>query len=144
MAQKDTNNTTAKRAALGVGALAAAAAAAAAGYYFYASEDAPKNRRIAAKWARDMKNDIAKQAKKVKDLDRTQMMALIDGAAAAYKTARDIDPKELSRARKELRDNWQDLIAELRGKGGTTTVRAAKTTRAKSSTKSRAKKSRKK
>jgi len=120
------NQQNAKRVGIAASALAAAAAAAAAGYYFYGSDDAPKNRRIAAKWANDMKNEVVRQAKKAKDIDRKQMLALIDGAAAAYETARHVDPAELSRARKELRDNWQSLVGELRGRAGGAKKRATK------------------
>jgi len=97
-----------------MGALAAAAAAGvAAGYYFYAGKGAKKNRRIAAKWASDMKRDIVIQAKKVRDLDRAQMLALIDAAATTYETVRAVDRKEIARAAKELKNNWQDLAGEL-------------------------------
>ena len=112
MAQK---KLTGKQMGVAAGLTAAAAAAAAAGYYFYASENAAKNRKIAAKWATDMKKEVVTQAKKAKDLNRAQMLKIIDRAAAAYETARAVDPREIARATKELRDNWQDLISSKAG-----------------------------
>jgi len=97
---------------VGAGATAIAAAALAAGYYFYASKDAKSNRRIAAKWAKDLKNEVIKEAKKAKDLNRAEMLAIVDRAVAAYETARSINPKELKSAARELKNNWQKIAGE--------------------------------
>lgn len=131
----------AKQVGIGAGVAAAAAAAAAAGYYFYASEEASKHRRIASKWAADFKRSVMAQARKVGDLDRAQMLAIIDKAASAYETARSVDPRELERATKELRANWQELVSEMhsRVRGA---ARSARTT-AKRGTKKAAKRAKK-
>lgn len=94
------------------GVLAVAAAGVAAGYYFYASKDAKKNRRIAAQWARDMKKETLRQAKKLGELDRKTLMSAVDKAAAAYETVRSVDRAELARAVRELKTNWQELARE--------------------------------
>lgn len=106
-----------KKAAAGLAAAAAAAGAAAAGYYFYASKDAKQNRKLAAKWARDMKDDVVKQAKKVQDIDRGQLLKIIDGAVASYETVRSVDRNDLKSAAKELKNNWQLLSEEVLGRG---------------------------
>jgi uncharacterized protein HemX len=49
---------------IGAGVVAAAGAAA-AGYYFYGDKKAKKHRQAAAKWAKGMKADVIKEAKKV-------------------------------------------------------------------------------
>lgn len=98
----------------GVGALAAAAAgAAAAGYYFYASEDAPKHRRIAAKWANDLKKDVMKEAKKLKAMDQKALHAIIAMASKKYEAIQKIDNKDIAKAVKELKANWQHLAVEM-------------------------------
>ncbi|MDB5237908.1 MAG: hypothetical protein JWM46_178 [Candidatus Kaiserbacteria bacterium] len=102
-------------AGVGAGVLAAGAAMAAAGYYFYASKDAKQNRKIAAKWAGNLKNDVVKQAKKVQNIDKAQLAKIIDQAAAAYETVRSVDKMDLQKAAKELKMNWQELAAELTG-----------------------------
>lgn len=111
MAKKNSNTKTA--AGVGAGVLAAGAAMAAAGYYFYASKDAKQHRKIAAKWAGNLKNDVVKQAKKVQNIDKAQLAAIVDKAAAAYETVRSVDKNDLQKAAKELKSNWQELAAEL-------------------------------
>jgi hypothetical protein len=99
---------------LAIGALAAgAAAAAAAGYFFYASPDAKKNRKIAVKWAGDMKKDVVREAKKLKNIDKAQLASIVDEAAAAYTSVKNVDKKDIVKAAKELKANWKMLAAEL-------------------------------
>lgn len=112
--------------------LALAAAGAAAGYYFYASENAAKNRKIAAKWATDMKRDVIAQAKKLKNIDRKQLTKIVDQAAGVYASAKSIDKDALRKAARELKDNWQDLaqnIAPARSKSTRRAKTAKKTTK---------------
>lgn len=119
----------------GLVALAAAgAAAAAAGYYFYGSKDAKKNRKIAAKWANDMKGDVLREAKKLKHIDRASLSKIVDKASATYKTVRSVDRGDLDRAVRELKSNLSELAVEAQGavksmqKGAATAVKRAKKT----------------
>jgi len=130
-------------AALAAGAVAAGAAAAAAGYYFYASKGARENRRIAARWATKLKNDVLAQAKKAQNLDRATILRIVDEAAAAYATVRSVDPKQLERAAGELKSNWKLLVEESRPSPPKRKV-PAKTKRAKSAKATRAKSRRRK
>ncbi|HEY4522463.1 MAG TPA: hypothetical protein VJH91_02405 [Candidatus Paceibacterota bacterium] len=121
---------------LSTAAFAAAAAGAAASYYFYASKDAKKNRKIAAKWARDLKGDIVRTAKKLEGMDRAQVVAIIDMASKAYKTVRSVDRHELDRAISELKKNWRELAREA----GTRSIakrRVKKTSRTRTKQKAR-------
>lgn len=104
-----------KKNKVGLGLLAATATAAgvAAGYYFYASKNAKKHRRIASKWAGNLKKDVIKQAKKVTNIDRDTLAGIIDKASAAYRNVKNVGPTELSRATKELKNNWKELMSEL-------------------------------
>lgn len=101
---------------VGAGVVAAAALAA-AGYYFYASQNAKKNRQVAAKWAIDMKRDVVKRAKALKNVDRAAVAAVVEQSARAYKGIRGLDRGEVERAAKELKNNWQKIARELK-KGG--------------------------
>jgi len=103
----------------------AAAALAAAGYYFYASKNAKKNRLVAAKWAVDMKRDVVKRARALKNVDRAAVAAIVEQSARAYKGIRGLDRGEVERAAKELKKNWQKIARELK-KGGTSAKSAAK------------------
>ncbi len=104
------------RAGLGLAALAAAGAAAAAGYYFYASKDATKHRKIASKWASDMKRDVVKEAKKLQKIDKAAVMKIVDKAAKAYAAnGPKVDKEALMRAAKELKAHWDELRDEAGG-----------------------------
>lgn len=100
---------------LGAGVLAAVAAAGAAGYYFYGSKGAQKHRSAAAKWAKGLKNDVVREAKKLKDLDEKAMAAIVDQAAKAYKGLDDVTPGDLRAAVAELKGNWEKMKKEVRG-----------------------------
>lgn len=93
--------------------IALAGLAAAAGYYFYASKDAKKNRRIASKWANDMKSEVMAKAQKIQKMDKTNIAAAVDNVAKAYRSAKNVDSKELARATSELKKNWREIVREL-------------------------------
>lgn len=106
---------TKKKSGSGLGVLAAAAAgAAAAGYYFYASKDAGKNRKIAAKWAVDLKTEVVKQAKKVKDIDQKQLGLIVATAAQKFENIKNIERRDVATAAKELKANWKEVIGEFK------------------------------
>lgn len=92
---------------------AAALGAAAAGYYFYAGPDAREHRKIAAKWANDMKSDVIKKAKTLKKIDREAVQNIVMNAAKTYRGMKNLDSAEVDRATKELKANWRELVKEL-------------------------------
>lgn len=97
-----------------MGAIAAGVAAAAgAGYYFYASKDAVKNRKIASKWAADMKKEVIKKAETIKNLDQKEVVAMISEAANRYEQIRSIDKRDVLRAAEELKKNWKNIAEEV-------------------------------
>ncbi len=109
---------------LGAGVLAAVAAAGAAGYYFYGAKGAKKHRAAAAKWAKGLKADVVREAKKLKDLDEKAMAAIVDQAAKAYKGLDDVTPGDLRAAVAELKGNWEKMKKEVRGKKKVTPKKA--------------------
>jgi hypothetical protein len=109
---------------LGAGVLAAVAAAGAAGYYFYGAKGAKKHRAAAAKWAKGLKADVVREAKKLKDLDEKAMAAIVDQAAKAYKGLDDVTPGDLRAAVAELKGNWEKMKKEVRGKKKAATKKA--------------------
>jgi hypothetical protein len=113
----------AKAAEIGAGVLAAAAAAG-AGYYFYGDKNAKKHRAAASKWAKGMKADVLKEAKKLKKIDQKTVATVVDKAAAAYASARSVDKKDVAAAARELKKQWKKVEAEI--SKAKTSVRAAK------------------
>ncbi len=95
------------------GLLAAAAAAVSAGYYFYASKNARSNRRIAAKWANDLKKDVINRAARAQKAGRKTIADAVDDASKAYRDVKNVSAKDLQRATRELKSNWQSLVKEL-------------------------------
>lgn len=109
-------NSTLQKIGTGVGILAAATAATAAGYYFYGSKDAKAHRQAGKRWARNLKNDIVRQAKKLKNIDQATLLGVVDEVAKTYESVRGLDKGDLRDAREELRQNWQLLKKEILGK----------------------------
>lgn len=99
--------------AVGVGLGLAAAAAAGAGYYFYGSKSAGANRKKAAKWATDLEAKVKQNAKKLQKLDKKAYAAIVDEATKAYLSVKSIDQNDLKSAALELKQNWNNVEAEL-------------------------------
>lgn len=112
---------------IGAGVLAAVAAAGAAGYYFYGSKNAKKHRAATSKWAKGLKADVVREAKKLKKLDEKAIAAIVDQAAKAYKGLDDVTPGDLRGAVNELKGNWSAIRKELgsSGKKAATTAKKA-------------------
>ncbi len=83
------------------------------GYYFYASPKATKNRKVAAKWATDMKSQVMKAAKQAKKVDRATIEKIVMSTAKTFEGMRVQNQAEVQRAAKELKANWQELVKEL-------------------------------
>lgn len=106
--------TSAKKTALEIGAGLIATGAAAAGYYFYASKDAKKNRKIAAKWATDMKKEVEKEVKRLESTSPKAFAAVVDRIAKTYQIARSVDASDVKRAAQELKANWDTVQRETK------------------------------
>jgi len=116
-----------QKAEVGAGVLAAVAAAAGAGYYFYGAKDAKKHRTATQKWAKGLKNDVVREAKKLKDLDEAALAAIVDQAAKAYKGINEVTPADLRAAVSELKGNWESVKKEVRSTAKKATSSVKKT-----------------
>lgn len=58
-----------------------AAVGAAAGYYFYTSDDAKKHRQTAAKWGSDIKKEVARETKRLKNIDPEDYVKIVTAVA---------------------------------------------------------------
>ena len=111
MAKKTTNNKGKIAAEIAAG-LIAAGAVAAAGYYFYGSKNAKKHRGAAVKWANDMKREVIREAKRVKNIDAKDFAKVVDTVAGTYRGVRSINAADLKRAANELKTNWKMIQHE--------------------------------
>lgn len=95
-----------------VAGVASAAAVAAAGYYLYASKDAEGNRAAVMEWASQMREDIAEEVEKVKDIDRKQILAIIDTVSERFVSMKGMAQKDVARASKDLKSRWREFVRE--------------------------------
>lgn len=115
MATKNTGKGSTAKKAAGIGAGVLAVAGAAAGYYFYGDKNAKKHRQAASKWAKGMKTEVVREAKRLKKIDQKTMAKIVDKAAAVYEGARAVDRKDLRQAANELKRNWELVKREIGG-----------------------------
>lgn len=108
MSNKKTNQRHVSRAVL------LAAAGITAGYYFYASKNAKANRKIAAKWASDLKTKVLAEAKKHGSVDKKTLAKIVDTATKTYAKVSKLDSKQLTVAAQELKTHWQKIAKELK------------------------------
>lgn len=128
---KNKQNDAMLAAEIGAGVVAAGAAIA-AGYYFYGAKNAKKHRAAASTWAKGLKNDVMKQAKKLEKIDQKSIAALVDTVAAAYATGR-IDSAQLKAAARELKANWKKIQEDVAPKKKPAPKKVAKKSAAKKS-----------
>ncbi len=118
MATKTTKGKVAAKVAAGL------IAAAAAGYYFYGSKQAKQHRKIVAKWATDMKKEVVREAKRLKELNAKDFAKIVDTAARTYRGVQSIDAADLKRAASELKSNWELVRGEVKRTGRKDVARA--------------------
>jgi hypothetical protein len=104
-----TKSSVALKVAQGVSATLAAAAA---GYYFYTSTKAPQHRKIAAAWAKAMKEEVLAQSKRVQRIGPKTIATIVDGVARTYRNLKTIDATELKQATRELKAHWEQVKEE--------------------------------
>ncbi len=102
-----------------------ASAAAAAGYYFYGSKQSKEHRKIAAKWAGDMKKEVIRETKRLKQASPKDFAKIVDTVAGAYRKARSVNPADLKRAASELKSNWGKVRREIQQTGVKKAVKKA-------------------
>ena len=113
MKKTKTKNTGKTAMKIGAG-LVAAGAAAMAGYYFYGSKDAKKHRKIAAKWATDMKKEVMKEARGLEKISPKAFATIVDGVAKTYQNARSVNAADVRRAANELKKNLATIKLEMK------------------------------
>lgn len=108
-------------AGIGVG-VAAAAAAVAGAYYFYGKHGAKHRRELNQKIA-SAKQEIERQVKKLKIVNRKTYDSIVTKVSRGYEVAKKVDPEELAMLARQLRGHWD----EIRGKFTTKTKKRART-----------------
>lgn len=109
MANKKTDISNAQKLGIGVG-LTTAAVAAVGAYFLYGSKDAAKNRKKVKSWALKAKGEVLEALEKAEKITESEFKELVDGVATAYGKSKKLSKKELAEFKKEMSDNWQELV----------------------------------
>ena len=126
---------------IGVG-LTAAAVTAAGAYFLYGSKDAKKNRKKVKSAALKAKAEVLEVLEDAQDITEEEFHELVDTVIGTYDKAKALSKKDVAEFKKEMRDNWQDLVAS--GAAKVVTVERMAKKMAKKAKKRAAKKSPKK
>ncbi len=102
---------TGKKIGLGVGIVTAAALAGAAGYYLY-SKNGAKNRKKAKALGVKAYTEVAKEARKLKAVSKTDYHKIVDVVTKKYGAIKSIDKKELRAVAGDLKRHWKNIEAE--------------------------------
>jgi hypothetical protein len=109
MAKKQTDISNAQKLGIGVG-LTTAAVAAVGAYFLYGSKDAPKNRKKVKSWALKAKGEVLEVLEKAEKITEGEFNDLVASVAKTYGTVQKLSKKEMAEFKKEMADNWQDLV----------------------------------
>lgn len=110
MAKKSNGNSGAAGAAIGVAAATVAAAAAGA-YWLYGAKDAAKHRKMAKSFMLKARADVMDAVERVKDIDKTQYMAIVDKIVAKYSHMAGVSAAEVAQMSKDLKAAWSHMQA---------------------------------
>lgn len=110
--QKKTNTSTSKKVKLGIG-LTAAALAAAGTYFLYGSEGAEKNRTKVRSWMLKAKAEVLEALEEAKHMTPEEYEALIERVVSSYSKLKMVTNSEVSTLKKEMREHWERIEANV-------------------------------
>lgn len=97
---------------LGVGVgLTAAAVAAAGAYFLYGSENAEANRKRVKSWALKAKGEVLEALEGAEHMTEEQFKTIVANVIDTYNKAHSLSKREMSDFKKEMHDNWEELVA---------------------------------
>ena len=110
--QKKTNPSTSKKVKLGIG-LTAAALAVAGTYFLYGSEGAEKNRTKVRSWMLKAKAEVLEALEEAKHMTPEEYEALIERVVSSYSKLKMVTNSEVSTLKKEMREHWERIEANV-------------------------------
>lgn len=109
MSKKD-QVTNAQKLGIGVG-LTAAAVAAAGAYFLYGSKDAPENRKKVKSGILKAKAEVLEALENAKEITEDEFTSVVNAVADTYANVQSLSKKDIADFKKEMKENWQDLVA---------------------------------
>ena len=95
--------------AIGVAAAATAAAAAAGAYWLYGAKNASKHRKMAKSFMLKARADVMDAVERVKDIDKTAYLAIVDKVVAKYGHVAGVTADEIAQMTKDLKSAWTHM-----------------------------------
>ncbi|MBP7796173.1 MAG: hypothetical protein KA059_05300 [Elusimicrobiales bacterium] len=92
----------------------ALSAVAAAAIYFLAGEKNKKNREKIAQWGLEMKTELLKKMKDMKDVTKEEYDNLVDELTERYERVKKVSSKDLKVISKDLKGAWQHIQKEIK------------------------------
>lgn len=109
MAKKNIKVSQAQKLGIGVG-LTTAAVAAAGAYFLYGSKDAPENRKKMKSGILKAKAEVLEVLENAKEITEDEYHDLVDTVVKSYSTVKSLSQKDLKDFKKEMIENWGDLV----------------------------------
>jgi len=109
MSKKD-KVSNAQKLGLGVG-LTAAAVTAAGAYFLYGSKEAPANRKKVKSGILKAKAEVLEVLENAKEITEDEFHEVVDGVVKTYSGVKTLSKKDLGDFKKEMRENWKDLVS---------------------------------
>lgn len=108
--KKKADISNAQKLGIGVG-LTTAAVAAAGAYFLYGSKDAPQNRKKVKSGILKAKAEVLEVLENAQEITEDEFHELVDGVVSSYAKVKSLSKKDLAEFKKEMKENWQDLVA---------------------------------
>ncbi len=99
----------AQKLGIGVG-LTAAAVAAAGAYFLYGSKDAAAKRKKVKSGILRAKAEVLEALENAKEITEDEFRELVDGVVATYSKMKSLSQKDLKDFRREMLENWGELV----------------------------------
>ncbi|MFT5849334.1 MAG: hypothetical protein ACI9H6_000139 [Patiriisocius sp.] len=109
MAKKKVTVSQAQKLGIGVG-LTTAAVAAAGAYFLYGVNEAPANRKKVKSGILRAKAEVLEVLENAQDITEDEFHSLVDTVVSSYSTVKSLSQKDLKDFKKEMGENWEDLV----------------------------------
>lgn len=101
--------TNAQKLGIGVG-LTTAAVAAAGAYFLYGSKEAPENRKKVKSGILRAKAEVLETLENAQEITEEEFHDLVNSVVDTYSSVKSLSKKDLSEFKKEMTENWQELV----------------------------------
>lgn len=107
--KKKVDISNAQKLGIGVG-LTTAAVAAAGAYFLYGSKDAPENRKKVKSGILKAKAEVLEVLENATEITEEEFHELVDGVVKSYAKVQSLSKKDLADFKKEMTENWGELV----------------------------------